>query len=323
MDEFGIIRHFFAGRISSLGPEVVLGQGDDCALFSVPPGYHACISTDTFTAGVHFPADLDPADIAWRAMAANLSDLAAMGAVPLGCVLALTLDKGQVNEGWLDQFSSGLGEAVDRWGIPLMGGNLSRGPLSLTFTVIGKVAEGQALLRTGAAVDDDIWVSGWPGEAAAGLQRLQLGQQQPAHLLQRYTRPQPRLVLGQKLIGLASSALDISDGLLADLAHLFESADLGALVALDDLPLSGQVLDTLGKEEATRLLLTGGDDYELCFTAPAANRMAIAALSAELQLPLTRIGTVTPGAGIWLQAVGSEPVPATQIYSKTGYQHIE
>ena len=235
-----------------------------------------CISTDTLIAGTHFPLLCAPDIVAHRSMAANLSDLAAMGATPFAYTLALTLDAESATHLWLDRFTDYLEKFGGRYAIALIGGNLAQGSLSLTYTVLGHVSEGQALRRNTAKPGDDIYVSGTLGDAAAGLRCLQGSESAPdketphketTALVDRYYFPTPRIELGQSLQSIASSAIDISDGYAADLAHICKGSSVSAEVWVDDLPMSTALVNYAGEAEARMLALSGGDDYELCFTA--------------------------------------------------------
>lgn len=266
--EFEMIRRYFQ-QPARYDRSVVLGIGDDCALLAATPDSLQAISVDTSIAGVHFPADADPFDIAYRALNVSLSDLAAMGAEARWFTLALTLPA--INDDWLAGFSRGLFQAADNARVQLIGGDTTRGPLSITIQVQGEVPPGRALLRSGARIGDYIYVSGFLGDAGGGL-AASLGQlpatAATAALLQAYLRPEPRLALGIVLRGIATSCIDISDGLLADLGHILECSRAGAEVDLDRLPLSPALLATFNRNKALELALTAGDDYQLCFTSP-------------------------------------------------------
>jgi len=320
MDEFALIERI--ARRTRARASVVLGIGDDAALLQPAPGMQLAVTADTLNAGVHFPAESRPADIGWKALAVNLSDLAAMGAAPAWCTLSLSLP--QAEAGWLDGFADGLFALADASGIALVGGDTTRGPLSISITAMGQVPAGQALRRDGAQPGDDIWISGSPGEAAAALrlwrqQRLdvRMPAADAAHevLRQRLQRPVPRLQLGQALRALAHAAADVSDGLLADLGHIAGRSGVGAQVQAAALPLSPAVQAALGAEAARDCVLRGGDDYELCFTAAPAQRDALLGLSATLQLPLTRIGSIVEGSGV--QCIGDAGSA-----DATGYRHF-
>ncbi|HEY3643696.1 MAG TPA: thiamine-phosphate kinase [Gammaproteobacteria bacterium] len=295
MQEFDIIRRFFADRAETRG-DVTLGIGDDAALLKVPPGSELAVSTDSLVAGIHFPADLPADAVGHRALASNLSDLAAMGAPPAWVLMALTLP--EPDEAWLEGFSRGFFALAKRHSVALVGGNMARGPLNITLTVHGHVPEGRALTRSGAQVGDLVYVTGHPGDAAAGLKLLQAGSADMRHAcVRRFAYPEPRILEGQALRGLASAAIDVSDGLLADLGHLLEVRGFGAKLSLERLPLSKELLGLHGQEEAWKLALTGGDDYELCFTVHPAQAAAVEARLAEAGCPAACIGAIesTPG----------------------------
>lgn len=277
--EFELIREFFQRPLAD--PAVHLGIGDDAALLTLPAGEALVASTDTLVAGRHFPDTAAPFDIGWKALAVNLSDLAAMGARARWVTLALTLPAS--NEDFLREFARGFFALADREGVSLVGGDTTRGPLSITVTALGSVPPGLALRRAGAQVGDDLYVSGSVGDAGLGL-RLELGQWHeelaPAAreiALQRLHRPEPRLALGLALRGVASACLDVSDGLAQDLGHLLAASGVGAELELAALPRSA-ALAGIDPAFADILALTSGDDYELLFTAPAEARAVIATL---------------------------------------------
>ena len=310
LSEFQLIARYFAGLSPPDAEGVVLGIGDDAAILRLPPGEDLLVSIDTLVAGVHFPPFLSPRAIGHRALAVNVSDLAAMGARPLWFTLALTLP--EVDESWLGGFADGLGTLAARCGIALIGGDTTRGPLSITIQVHGAAAPGRALRRDGARVGDSLWVTGRPGLAALGLQRLQAGVADDDPACAAFLWPEPRLAFGRGLAGLASAAIDVSDGLLADAGHIAERSAVGIEIDATLLPLEG-ALGTIPRSEALALCLTGGDDYELCFTAPAAASAAIAGLAAAQGLSCRRIGTVVPGAGARCAGVETTGM---------GYQHF-
>lgn len=293
--EFELIRAFFQRPLEDAA--VRLGIGDDCALLALPAGEELAVTTDTLVAGRHFPDTAAPFDIGWKALAVNLSDLAAMGARARWVTLALTLPAS--DEAFLREFARGFFALAAREGVSLVGGDTTRGPLSLTVTAMGTVPAGQALRRAGARPGDDVYVSGTVGDAGLGL-RLELGQWleaiEPAardFALARLHRPEPRLALGLALRGLASACLDVSDGLAQDLGHLLAASGVGAELALESLPRSA-ALAGIDVAFADILALTSGDDYELLFTAPAGARERIAALP----LSCARIGVITAAAGL-------------------------
>ena len=270
--------------------------------------------------GVHFlPAD-PPGQIAQKLLRVNLSDLAAMGAAPLGYLLALARPK-EITDGWLAEFCAGLAADNAAFEIALLGGDTvsTPGPLTLSLTAIGEVPRGAALLRGGARVGDDVWVSGTLGDAALGLKTLQgaLAVAEPARafLIERYRLPQPRLALGEALRGIASAAIDVSDGLVADLGHILEISGVGAELRADALPLSAAARDLPGARDAA---LSGGDDYELLFTAAPEREAGIAALARQLGIPLTRIGAIRAGSDLRIfDASGRAIVPPSK-----GWQHF-
>ena len=318
MGEFELIRHYFAAApCAQAGEGVALGIGDDCALLDIPAGEQLAVSTDSLVAGVHFPEAADPFLLGQRALAVSASDLAAMGATPIGFTLALTLPAARAD--WLQAFARGLNQMAQSCGLRLIGGDTTRGPLSLTLTVFGRVPRGQALTRAGARVGDLLCVGGELGDGAGALP-LVLGQLQaePAvaeALLARYWSPQPQLALGQALRGKASAALDISDGLLADCGHIAAASGVALQVELARLPLSAPLKALHGLEGARRCALTGGDDYRLAFTLPAAELPELQAAG----WPVMVVGRVVAGQGVHLLDEQGQvlPVPVG------GYQHFE
>ena len=296
MDEFEIIRRHFAAQAPTR-PDVILGIGDDAAVLAVPPDRELVVTVDNLVAGVHFPPELAAEAVGHRALAVSLSDLAAMGAEPAWVLLALTLP--EADERWLTDFSRGLFALARRHGVALVGGNMARGPLDIGVTAQGLVPKGEALTRRDPQPGDLIYVTGNPGDAAAGLRLFQAGHRDYAHpCLRRFAYPEPRLAEGVALRGIASACIDVSDGLLADLGHLLEARGFGANLALEKLPLSEELRALHGLEQARHLALTGGDDYELCFTVHA-NRAAVAeARLKELGCPVACIGAVEAQAGI-------------------------
>ena len=299
MDEFELIRRYFSSG-SAKRPDVVLGVGDDAALLRVSEGQELAVTTDSLLPGVHFPADLDPAAVGYRALAANLSDLAAMGAEPAWALLALPLS--EVDESWLEAFSRGFFALAKQHQVALVGGNLARGPLNITITVQGFIPKGQALLRSGAKPGDRIFVTGHPGDAAAGLKLIQSGNMDESDpCVGRFAYPEPRVRAGMALRGLASACIDISDGLLADLGHILESSSVGATVLTVKLPLSKRLLALQGREAAQQLALTGGDDYELLFTASPERQELIEDELTVLDCPVACIGSIDAEPGLRCQ----------------------
>lgn len=317
MGEFELIRHYFASAACAQGGEgVALGIGDDCALLDVPAGEQLAISTDTLVAGVHFPHNPDPCLLAQRALAVSVSDLAAMGATPIGFTLALTLQTADAQ--WLQAFAQGLDAMARNCAVSLIGGDTTRGPLSLTLTVFGRTPTGQALRRSGAQVGDVLCVGGCLGDAAGALV-LVLGQRSEDSaaakcLLQHYWAPQPQLALGQALRGKASAALDISDGLLADCGHIAAASRVRLQIELAKVPTSAALQAFAASEVVRHCALSGGDDYVLAFTLPAEH---IAPLQAQ-GWPVHVIGHVLQGQGVELVDATGQMI--TQ--PAGGYQHF-
>jgi thiamine-monophosphate kinase len=276
--------------------DVVLGIGDDAAVLSVPADRQLVVAMDTLNAGVHFPADTAPADIGWKALAVNLSDLAAMGALPAWCTLSLSMPEGDAAfvDGFLDGFLS-LAVAYD---VALVGGDTTRGPLSVCVTVHGFVEPGRALRRDGAQVGDDVWISGTLGDAAAALVRWRAGVAVEPALRGRLDRPAPRVALGRALIGVVHAAVDVSDGLVADLGHVCVASGVGAQLDVDALPASDALLAGFDGDLRRELQATGGDDYELCFAAPVSRREAVERVARDAGVAVTRIGRIVAGEGV-------------------------
>jgi thiamine-monophosphate kinase len=293
LSEFDIIRRYFTRPVK----RALLGAGDDCALIAPEAGAAFAVSTDMLVEGRHFLAGADAAKLGHKALAVNLSDLAAMGAAPRYATLALSLP--DADEDWLAQFTRGFCALADAFGVELIGGDTTRGPRNISVTVIGAVPPQLALRRDGARVGDDIWLSGCTGDAGLALAHLRAGVPLSgaalAHCLARLHTPVPCVALGLALRGIATSAIDVSDGLTADLGHIGERS--GVALALRDpaLPRSRALQDCADQRLAQECLLAGGDDYELAFTAAPQARGRLAALAGELGLALTRIGTVRAG----------------------------
>ena len=312
LSEFALIQRFFQ-PLSTTSAFVRCGIGDDCALLSPAAGDELALSVDTLVEGVHFPNNYPADHLARRALATCVSDLAAAGATPRAFTLALTLPESRSD--WLSAFSAALAQEAARYSMSLVGGDTTRGPLCLSFQVMGAVPNGKALLRSGARPGDDIYVSGDLGGARAALDYLELAAPNEAQqaCLERYHRPQARVALGEALRDIASAAVDISDGLAADLGHILSASDVGARLRLQQLPVLAAIAEL---PEARDYALSGGDDYELCFTAAPAHRETLMALSAELHLPLTRIGDIVAQGG--LQCVDAKGAAAANL----GYQHF-
>lgn len=294
--EFDIIERYFSRSVTR--DDVVLGVGDDAALLNVPAGQQLVVAVDTLVAGRHFPDDSAAFDIGWKALAVNLSDLAAMGATPAWATLALTLPAADLD--WLREFAEGFYQLADAHQVALVGGDTTRGPLSVTVQVQGHVAAAKALRRDAAAPGDALMVSGSLGDAACALGQLQRGETVAAELLQRLNRPQPRVSLGQALVGMATAAIDVSDGLLADLGHVLAASGCGATLWPERLPTSG-ALQQLPYEQRLACQYHGGDDYELCFTVPAEHYAELQALRQREPLPLTEIGVIEAEPGVRCQ----------------------
>ncbi|HJN50951.1 MAG: thiamine-phosphate kinase [Pseudomonadales bacterium] len=320
VQEFEIIKRFFIEADYPLTKDLSLGPGDDCAILNAPPGKRLCFSIDTLVAGVHFPSSASADVIAHRSLAVNVSDLAAMGASPAVFVLALTLP--EFDAIWLREFSTSLAGCAHKYAIALAGGDLTRGPLSITMQVTGMLPDDAALKRSGAVIDDDIYVTGFLGDAAAGLQlSKQNGPPRSSdedYLYGRFAYPEARVSAGRGLLRLATSAIDISDGLLADLGHIADSSNTGALVYSHRIPLSGQLLAHVAGREALDYALSGGDDYELCFTAPEGQRSAIEQVAQDSGVTMTRIGKIVAGRQITcVDDSGNEVIAAAR-----GYHHF-
>lgn len=285
--------------------DVVLGIGDDAAIVQVPVGRQLVIATDTINRGIHFPDNTVPADIGWKALAVNLSDLASMGAEPAWCTLSLSLPSGDA--AWVDAFLDGFLDLAAQHHVALIGGDTTRGPLSVSVTVHGFVEPGRALRRSGARVGDDVWVSGTLGDAAGALAQWRAGAAVQPALRARLDLPTPRLALGARIVGIAHACVDISDGLLADLQHVCAASGVASEIELDALPASAELIAAFDVARRQAIQATGGDDYELCFTAPSSARALIEGVAAETGTPVTRVGRIVAGNGTRaLLADGSE-----------------
>jgi len=318
--EFSLIARYF-DRVRSSRLDVETGIGDDCALLNIPEKQTLAISTDTLVCGTHFLADIDPADLAYKALAVNISDLAAMGADPAWLTLALTLP--DVDEPWLAAFSDSLFEQLNYYDMQLIGGDTTRGPLSMTLGIHGYVPLGRALKRSGAKPGDGIYITGTPGDSAAGLAILQGrlevdNEADAAYLVKRHLRPTPRVLHGQALRDRASAAIDISDGVISDLGHILKASGCGARLDLDALPLSEPMLRHATPDQALNWALAGGEDYELCFTVPERNRGALDVALKHLGTPFTCIGQIMPESeGLQFLREGS---PVT--FEGKGFDHF-
>jgi thiamine-monophosphate kinase len=323
--EFELIRQFFSAMGADRA-DVLLGVGDDAALLDCGGPESLALCVDTLTAGVHFPPETPPAAVGHKALAVNLSDLAAMGARPAWALLALSMPG--VDQDWLAGFSKGLNDLALAHGVALVGGDTTRGALAASITLAGLVGRADALRRDGARPGDGIYISGALGDAAAGLHLLQAGKVDEAgndavdsYLIERLQRPQPRVALGSALRGLASAAIDISDGLLADLGHILERSAVGATVDTRQLPLSGALRQRFSAAQAEAFALSGGDDYELCFTVPAPREPDLARAVAGLGVAVTRIGTIEAEPGLrLLDQSGQARTPRHMGYDHFGGQ---
>jgi len=293
----------------------VLGVGDDGALVRPSPDCELVVSTDMLVAGTHFLPDADPADLGWKVLAVNVSDIAAMGALPKWALLAAALPA--ATESWIERFATGFFDCAEAFGIDVIGGDTTKGPRNFCVTIFGEVPEGKALLRSGARPGDDIWVSGRPGRAAQGLAHLQgriaLAEPARADCLAALHRPQPRVALGLALreAGLATAAIDVSDGLLADLGHVLDASKTAATLHLA-VPPEPTFADTC--------YLSGGDDYELLFTAPAERHEEVLTLARTLGLELNRIGSIEAGTAGRLDVLTLDGAPVE--IDRRGYDHF-
>lgn len=324
LSEFDIIERYFTHP----APGAVLGVGDDAALIKPAAGMELAVSTDMLVSERHFFANADPCKLGHKSLAVNLSDMAAMGARPRWATLSLALPASIVreNEAWLRAFADGFLRLAHSHDVALIGGDTTNGPLTICVTIIGEVRKGKALRRSGARPDDDVWISGHLGDAALALAHEQghiaLGADELEKCFDALHTPIPRVALGQRLIGFAHSAIDISDGLLADLGHVLKSSKVGAVIRMDAIRRS-EIMEKylahpLANPLASKCLLSGGDDYELCFTAPKSKREKIEALSHEEEIPLTRIGKIDQGEGlVVLDAAGGTVITETK-----GYDHF-
>ncbi|HEY9098943.1 MAG TPA: thiamine-phosphate kinase [Thiobacillus sp.] len=314
--EFDLIAQYFTRDTS----DAVLGVGDDCALLAPSPGMQLAVSSDMLLEGRHFSPQDGPAGIGHKSLAVNLSDLAAMGATPRWATLSIALP--EINDAWLTAFARGFFRMADLHGIELVGGDTTRGALTISITVMGEVPPGQALRRDGAQAGDDIWVSGVIGSAAMALAyrqgRLFMEQIDAARVLPALYLPMPRVELGIALRRIAHSAIDISDGLLGDLGHILQRAQVGATLEFAALPTLPVVKNYLHEAVARECVLAGGDDYELCFTAPPSQRDAVLAAAAESDVTVTRIGRITAESGLTVMDADGQAMSI----ERTGYDHF-
>ncbi len=313
--EFDLIKRFFTRDT----PGALLGVGDDAALLAPSPGMVLAVSADMLVEGRHFSPGDGPGTVGHKSLAVNLSDMAAMGAQPRWVLLSLALP--EADEAWLKGFAGGFFGLAEKFGVELVGGDTTRGPRNISVQIIGEVPADQALRRDGAKAGDEVWVSGRLGTAAVALAhrqgKLELDPLEAASCLPALYVPQPRVALGLALRSIASAAIDISDGLLADLGHILERSRVGAEIAFEALPVNDVVEARLDSDIVRRCVLAGGDDYELCFTAPASRHGEIAALAEVLELPLTPIGRITAASGLTVLKNG-QPLAV----GATGFDHF-
>ncbi|MEO8740978.1 MAG: thiamine-phosphate kinase [Casimicrobiaceae bacterium] len=310
LGEFELIERFFRRPARS----AVLGIGDDAALIAPSPGCELAMSVDMLVSGRHFFADVDPTALGHKTLAVNLSDLAAMGATPRWALLAGALPV--ADPVWLGAFAQGLFALADAHHVDLIGGDTTQGPLTLCVTIVGEVAAGHALRRSGARPGDSIWVSGSLGDAALALAHLQGHIELDAADFRSCERallwPEPRVVLGRRLLGMASAAIDVSDGLTGDLGHVLQASGVGALLGLEALPCSNAMrrqLSGAARETALRCLLAGGDDYELCFTARNHHAPALRVIAEELGVPVSCVGSICAQRGLVVRDETGRPLP--------------
>ena len=316
MSEFDLIRRYFTRPT----PSAQLGVGDDAALLQPSPGQVLAVSSDMLVSGTHFFPDAEPFALGHKVLAVNVSDLAAMGAAPRWATLAVSLPF--VDESWLAAFSAGFFALAQQHGVELIGGDTTRGPLNFCVTIFGEVPAGQALRRDGAQVGDEIWLSGRVGDAALALahylDKVTLHPDELAACAPALHQPQPRVALGLALRGVAHSAIDVSDGLLADLGHILTRSQVGAQVELAALPVSDTLRPHLSTPLGLECALSGGDDYELCFTAPLNRHAEVKQRAARAGVPVTCIGRIVAGSGCTLRDGAGQTQPIT----RRGYDHF-
>jgi len=314
--EFDLIRRHFMRPTQ----HTRLAGGDDAALIEVSAGMELAISTDMLVAGTHFFADVEPYRLGWKTLAVNISDMAAMAAQPRWATLSLALP--EVDDPWLEEFARGFYACADEFGVDLVGGDTTRGPLALNVQIMGEIPNGQALRRSGAQLGDEIWVSGRLGDAALALaamqKRFSIREEQLETCRTSLELPQPRVALGLALRGIANSAIDISDGLLADLGHILKCSGLGAEIALPDIPRSALVDEYAASPTVVAMILGGGDDYELCFTAPADRHADISRVGQQIGLPLSHIGYITSGSSLLVRDRDQHLIDIKE----TGFDHF-
>lgn len=319
LSEFEIIDKFFKRNLFRR-TDVDLGIGDDAALVCVPKENELAIATDTLVEDIHFPKNTKPEDIAFKSVAVNLSDLAAMGAKPTWLTLSLTIPK--ADEDWLSSFSRGFFEIADHYSLQLIGGDITHGPLTVTVQAHGFIPKGKALLRSKAQPNDKIYVSGFLGDAALALQTLKGRQKLPTtdfkRILNELNRPMPQVKEGILLRELANAVIDISDGLAADLNHILDQSNVGATLQLDQIPLSPIMRHHIPREEATQLALTGGDDYVLCFTVPKEKESQLMSIAASFTNGIYCVGEISKETGLNIVDVNNKMIKLKNF----GYQHF-
>ena len=318
MNEFEIIRRYFESK--DLPVSVKLGVGDDGAIIHNDPAKNLVVATDTLVSGVHFPADSSPCDIGYRSVVVNVSDIAAMGGKPEWMTLALSLR--ETNPEWLKGFSKGLFLASDEYSLNLIGGDLTKAEQNIiTIQMIGEVDTDAQLLRSNAQPGELLFVSGTLGDAAAGLEQFEKKvalNQYNQYLIERFFRPTARVDIGQAIMDYASSSIDISDGLIGDLKKIMSASDVGALINIEDIPLSKEMLKIYEPKKSQTFALSGGDDYELLFTAPAENLSKIMDISKEKDQKITHIGNITENKNLECRKEG-----VTYEYQDEGYLHFK
>jgi len=318
--EFDIIRRYFA-RFSKQRDWLAVGIGDDAAVINPAAGHQLLVSIDTLNAGIHFPPDTSASDIGYKSLAVNISDIASMGGEPKWFTLSLSLPT--ADEQWLSGFCAGLSKLVDEYDLTLVGGDTTRGPLSITIQIAGEIPDGLAISRSGAKPGDDIFVTGYLGSAATGLlvkqNKISLDTVSAEEFLHALNRPVPRVSTGKSLRELAHACIDISDGLAADLGHIVAASHAGAEIELNSIPVSPNLLQQdFPAEQLQQLTLFGGDDYELCFTAAVDDRNRIENLAQVEQVPITRIGKIIAETGLFYHLDGERLVLPAR-----GYDHFQ
>lgn len=315
MSEFTIITKYFKQHQHD-DARLALSIGDDAAVFDIATDQQCVVSLDTLIKGIHYPVNTSPFDIGYKSLAVSLSDMAAMGAEPKYAMLSLAINK--EDDVWLEQFAAGFFQLINDYQINLIGGDTVAGAEAITTVVHGVVSRGQALTRSHAQVGDVIYISGAPGEAGMALQRVLAQQSCAEDLVERLNRPTPRVALGLKLHGIAHACIDVSDGLLADLEKICEASQVGATLYLEQLPVSEKLLAHVSLERARELVLTAGDDYELCFTVSPEHVPLINQLSQQLDLALTQVGVIHKAGAIKVVDQNGKQ----QQFCNKGYEHF-